>query len=240
MIIMSFSNSDLSSNDGLSQSDMAFYSLANKCFSDRLDVLFKGGCVLRQIFRLIKRPLIRTTSDIKFYVTEDACLKMLESYQGELRFGALREDMRFSVALLPSNTICEAQIVEELDPYTFKTYSGPWGKFKGALLEDILAERIQFISSNNSGDKTRQTAGDILDAFNIVSMVSEGKLDMDIQLLITLLAKKSIGDFSMYKLRGETAVQETQDISGGWNNVFSALEPFVNGILDWNGQVGTC
>jgi predicted nucleotidyltransferase component of viral defense system len=220
----------------LTSVDIAFYKFANKCYSDKLDVVFKGGCVLRHIFRSINKPRIRVTKDIDFDVSEDAYLEMLDSYQEELRFGKLRDTLKVNVILLKSSIDCDVQILEQINPNICKVYSSPQGDFKGVVIEDMLADKIQSLS----GDRIFGRAKDIADIFNIAI---ENKLDKDIKLLNEFLAKRTLGDFSSYRTMNANMVNEVMEIVDNSNSVFSTVDAFVDGVLNysvskrWNGRI---
>lgn len=157
--------------------DTAFYRLASDCFNIRLDVVFKGGCLLRHILREANQTKLRSTKDIDFDISKEVYLLMYQNLKGSLKLGRLRsmsDSMGYmcNVKLLDRRINCDVYIRNMIDSNVIRLYEGLYGKFYGVKIEDILADKIQSMSGNHTVGRAK----DIVDVYRIITVLSD-KLD---------------------------------------------------------------
>lgn len=104
--------------------DMAFYRFAADCYSARLGVVFKGGCLLRHILRVYGHKESRGTKDIDFDVYFDSYIEMEENWQNILKFGRLRKDSKVNAVLYNGGVDCDVLVLDDIDPAVYTVYTG--------------------------------------------------------------------------------------------------------------------
>jgi hypothetical protein len=181
-------------NRNVASIDEAFYKFASYCYNNGIEAVFKGGCLLRHILRSKGQNELRFTKDIDFDLLMDSYYRLEELAAAEIRFGKLRKDYKMNIHLLHDRIDCDVQIYSEIDPACFTLYESPWGKFYGAVVEDILTDKIQSMS----GNYIARRAKDIYDIFRISQTP---KIPVDIGQLRIFLKSRTLGQFSVYESR---------------------------------------
>lgn len=216
--------------------DIAFYRFATECYTKKLNVIFKGGCLIRHIFRSFDKINIRKTKDLDFDMCEEAYLIMSEEWEN-IRFSRLRSDLKSNAVLFDGGYDCDIQVLTEVDWESCSIYNCSEGKFYGARIEDILSDKI--ISA--SGKYITKRVKDLVDIANLIT--TEKIINsIDFTLLLKFISRKNIGNFEVFYTEKEQIRKELQDFHVKPDEVYRVISLFLEGVFEgkisgWTGSV---
>jgi predicted nucleotidyltransferase component of viral defense system len=197
-----------------------FYKFAAYCHDNGVQVMFKGGCLMQHILRSHGQLDIRKTKDIDFDIALDSYDRLIGLTADLLRFGKLRGDWKLNAHFIKEKIDCDIAIIEQINPLAYMTYSGPYGVFIGAVIEDILADKIQ----STSGNHIIARAKDVYDIYRIATL--KGSVG-DISLIRSFLGQRAIGDFKIYTSRDKRLMDNLRTFHKEPDKICQVVDSFV-------------
>ena len=214
--------------------DDEFYRLAALCYEEKIEVIFKGGCLLRHILRSIGTKVHRGTEDIDFDMYINSYEKFIEVMGTSVSVGKLRDNLQMNIHLVGLNIDCDVKILDDGLDYPRILYEGKYGKFWGVTVEDMLADKIASVSG-------RFIIGRVKDIFDIQVITTTKNLSFDISVLRALLKLREMGDFSVIETEEARIYKALRDYTKEPENVLRHTLVFIDGIKSeknqqWNGR----
>ena len=228
------SNKIVPSNKRIDAIDHAFYRFATKCYDERLNIIFKGGCLLRHILRSYNLFNIRGTEDIDLDVLEDTYLELDTNYREYINLRKLTEHMMCNATLYDGDIECDIHVVPKFHSDSVAIYTCSYGKFIGANIIHILCDKISAIST----DAVRWRAKDIIDLYVIITTKIHSEVDYI--LFKQFLGLRSVGDFSHYFNRENDLETRINEMGFDANRYLRVCDIYLKGLIDnkhkWTGS----
>jgi hypothetical protein len=210
--------------------DDAFYRFAVKCFKEHLEIVFTGGCLFRHLMKNDNSTDAPVTKDADLNVSETDYSLIDDTYQNAVKFGKLRPDRdgadrMYNMKLFDGGCDCDVRIVSAIDMSIIRVYNGPYGYFYGVCVEDMLADKLASMSNRY----IIECAEDIPGVYRILTA---SHITVDIQLLLQLLNKRSIGDFSLYAAKDKQMIDNIEELGYNFSTVAPVCDRFIRGLQD--------